>query len=331
MVLGELRLGGRNRRRLQRLIRDHASRLLTAESSPVRVKFRDAYFRDYLRESNDQVRDYLRESNDQDAREVAERLVRLVGERPTADGSEELIRYAVRRSAWHVWNDAKTEADRLVRETNWASVRFGLLADPREGDPPPDLLVDEMVGDLVRLEPLVKDTQTGKALRDLRRAIVRLEMGHSAVTRAFRGLVEGPGGGANSRGLVQTSTRIGSPRLGGPHSARPPLRLHDDQPEGTQIERCRMRADGPAQADGPARCPGRCRRRCRSPVDHRLREGKHRGHPHTRERPSHPPRRSLRAPACPPGDRIGAFGPGVDPENRPDRLHPRGPQTRRVG
>ncbi len=147
VVLSGLTLDGRKLRRLRGLITDHASRIVTHKSSLNRIQFRDSYFRDYLREPNGR-----------DALEVARRLVGLVGQRPDADRSEDLIRYAIERSAWHVINDGERDTEfaaKLVFDTNWAPERLASLSrDPFPGDS----FLEELV--LLRAAPLTTDRLT---------------------------------------------------------------------------------------------------------------------------------------------------------------------------
>ncbi len=127
-------------------------------------RFRDTYFQDYLCEEDE---------GGCEAREVARRLVDLIGKQPDGDHSKELIRYAAERSAWHVVNDAPELAPRLVSETKWASARFQRIAGPeREGKRASSSFTDEMVGELARLGRLIQDVNIGHAIRDLRTALI---------------------------------------------------------------------------------------------------------------------------------------------------------------
>ena len=76
------------------------------DSTRHRTRFQDSYFRDYFRMRNSLV-----------APEIARRLVDLIGTESDGGYSEDLIRYSVARSAWHVSNDANAEAARLVTGT----------------------------------------------------------------------------------------------------------------------------------------------------------------------------------------------------------------------
>src|SRR5207249_843893 len=96
----QTQLTGGSVRRMRDLVRDPASRLVTVKSNPDRVKFKDSYFREHLRRPNNR-----------NALEITRRIVDLVGSRPDADHPEELIRYAIERSAWHVINDAERDAE----------------------------------------------------------------------------------------------------------------------------------------------------------------------------------------------------------------------------
>ena len=117
MTLADLTpITGSRTRRMRGLVTNHASRLVEIESSLDRVRFSDSYFREHLRRPNDR-----------DALEITRRIVDLVGRRPDADHSQELIRYAIERSAWHVIHDAERDAElasKLLFDTNWAPARL---------------------------------------------------------------------------------------------------------------------------------------------------------------------------------------------------------------